>query len=655
MIIKSVRVQNFRCIYDETLPCEPLTALIGANGSGKSSFLRALDMFYTSNAKYTEDDFYDRDTSQDIIVTVGFTDLTEDEKKLFQKYVEGEELTVEKVMQWPPIKANQKYYGTSLQNPEFNSFRSASGGDLRREYNKLHEDKCSDLPEYTNKRDAERALQAWELSHPDQCSRQRDEGQFFGFKEVGEAHLERFARFIHVPAVRDASEDAAEGRGTALTEIMDLVVRSVLSQRKEIVELQETTQKQYEEIVDPTKLEELQTLERDLSNTLKTYVPDAGVKLTWLTGDVIDIPMPRADIKLVEDEYASSVERTGHGLQRAFILTMLQHLAVAESPIQEDMEDKETEKKEVPKVEPTLRMPSLIVCIEEPELYQHPNRQRHLSRILLKLASEGINGVADRAQIIYSTHSPLFVDIKRFDKVRVLKKVREETGKPKRTKVIYTNLDEVAKIVEKADGQPEGTYTGSTLEPRLQTLMTPWMNEGFFAKFAVLVEGQEDYAAVLGVATALGHDFESMGISVIPCMGKNNLDRPAAIFKKLQIPVYAVWDSDYQGTDARPEENHRLLRLFDHPIEDWPEKVTEDFACFKHTLNKTLRTEIGEQVFDNCLDSCRQRLCLGKKKHAMKNPQVIQEIITEAQNQGKSCQTLESIVSQIVACREMTS
>ena len=43
MIINSIRVQNFRCIRDETLPCEQLTALIGPNGSGKSSFLRALE------------------------------------------------------------------------------------------------------------------------------------------------------------------------------------------------------------------------------------------------------------------------------------------------------------------------------------------------------------------------------------------------------------------------------------------------------------------------------------------------------------------------------------------------------------------------------------------------------------------------------------
>lgn len=147
MIIKSIHVRNFRCIRDETLPCEQLTALVGPNGSGKSSFLRALDMFYTVSARYTEEDFYACDTSQDILITLTFTDLTEEEKRLSQKYVEGGELTVEKEMKWPVGKGSQKYYGTSLQNPEFDSFRSATGTNLRAEYNKLRE-KYSELPEY---------------------------------------------------------------------------------------------------------------------------------------------------------------------------------------------------------------------------------------------------------------------------------------------------------------------------------------------------------------------------------------------------------------------------------------------------------------------------------------------------------------------------
>lgn len=651
MIIKSIGVQNFRCIKDEVLPCEQLTVILGPNGSGKSSFLRALDMFYLPNARFTDEDIYNADTSEEIVITVAFTDLTNDERKLFHKYIEGKQLTVEKVIKAPLGKGSQKYYGTSLNNPTFDSFRSASGVELRRQYNQLREDGYSFLPPYTNKDEAEKAFQGWEESHPDQCMRRRDDGQFFGFKEVGEAHLERHTRFIPVPAVRDASEDAAEGRGTALTEIMDLVVRSVLSQRKEILELQEGTQERYEQIVDPTKLVELQTLETELGNTLKTYVPDAGVKLTWLGGEVIDIPMPKADIKVVEDGYPSSVERTGHGVQRAFILTMLQHLTSAQTRLDHDMGEEQSESTEAAKKEVARKIPNVIIGLEEPELYQHPNRQRHLAGILLKLATGTIKGVADCTQIIYSTHSPLFVDIRRVNNVRALRKVQKQSDLPKETKVVHTNLNEIAKIVEKADGKPVGTYTGDSLEPRLQALMTPWMNEGFFADLGVLVEGEEDRAAILGVGRCLGYDLESMGISVIPCMGKNNLDRPTAIFTTLGIPLYIVWDSDQGGKNAKPQDNHRLLRLFDQPIEDWPGKVTDRFACFKQTLHKTLRADVGEEVFDNTLNKSCKQLCLSKE-YGLMNPRVIEDIVNAGREQGKLDTTLEKIIAKIIALRE---
>ena len=658
MIIKALHLQNFRSIKDETLECDKLTALVGPNGAGKSSFLKALDMFYTVAASYTEDDYYAKYTTKDILITITFTGLIEEEKKLFQKYIEGGDLTVEKEMKWPPGKGSQKYYGTSLQNSEFDKFRKAQSAKERKE---AYEELCalskySELPKWTKQDDATKKLKEWEESNLDTCTRQRDEGQFFGFKEVGESHLERHTKFILIPAVRDASEDAAEGRGKVLSEIMDLVVRSVLAQREDVKKLQEDTQKKYEEITEPSNLIELKTLEDSLTDTLRTYVPDTQVNLTWLKAENIEIPMPKADIKLVEDNYPSPVERTGHGLQRAFILTMLQHLAVAQAPMQESCDEKQSITDNAEKVEPASKgkivMPNLILGIEEPELYQHPNRQRHLSKILFKLATGSIKGVAAQTQVIYSTHSPLFVDIERFKHLRMLRKKLAENDKPKQTKVFQTNLDEIVKIIEKADGKPEGTYTGETLEPRLKTLMTPWMNEGFFADIAVLVEGEEDRAAILGIASTLGHDFERIGISVIPCMGKNSIDRPTAIFRELGISVYAIWDSDEGGKDSKPEENHRLLRLFSQEIEDWPEKVTANFACFKKTLTLKLQDELGKEFFDSALESCRIKYFIARNDQALKNPIIIQEILTKAKTESRKSVTLEQIVENIVSLKK---
>lgn len=658
MIIKSVYVENFRCIRDETLHCERLTALVGANGTGKSSFLRAIELFYTASAKYTKQDFYGGDTEKPIIIRVTFTDLTDEEKKLFDKYVVSGELTVEKEMTWPPGRRSQKYYGASMRNSDFQPIRSASNAtEMKKHYQALlgHE-KYASLPQWTKKDDAPVAMEGWENEHLDQCSMGRDDGQFFGFKEVGQAHLERFTRFLFIPAVRDASEDAAEGRGTVLSDLMDLVVRSTLAERKEIQELRKDAQERYKEIMDPANLIELSTLQADLSATLSTYVPDALVNLEWTTDEQINIPLPKANIRLVEDGYPSPVARAGHGLQRAFILTMLQHLAKAQTssptPATDETapgEESETACTAVQDI--VVSMPNLILGIEEPELYQHPNRQRHLSRVLYRLATGHIKGVAQNTQVLYATHSPLFVDLQRFYTVRLLRKHLPDDGGPRHTVAFQTTLDDVAAIVEAADGKPEGTYSGATLQPRLQTLMTPWMNEGFFAGVAVLVEGEDDRAAILGVAGSQGHSFDSMEISVIPCMGKNNLDRPTAIFRKLQIPVFVVWDGDAGDKDAKPEDNHRLLRLMGAELEDWPEGVWSNYACFKRDLETTLRTELGETFFRAILDACRSELGFTKDKHALKCPGVIQRIIAGARQEGKTSATLESIVNSIVALR----
>jgi len=642
LIIKFLRVQNFRCIKDETLDSEELTALLGPNGSGKSSFLRALNIFYDPNARYTEEDFYNKDISQNIIITIKYVKLSHEEKKLFQKYVEDGELTVEKEVRWPYSRGSQKYYGTSLQNPQFQDFRSAKGTDLRRQYEKLREmEKYSSFPRYTNKDDAGSTLSSWEQSHPDGCIRERDDGQFFGFKEVGEAHLERYTKFLFIPAVRDASDDATESKGAVISELMDLVVRSTLSQRKEIEEFRENTQSRYREIFDPTKLEELKTLEKRLSETLQTYVPDSSITINWQEASGFDIPMPRANVKLVEDEYPSPVGYTGHGLQRAFILTLLQHLALAKLP--SELSEQDIEGKT------SFEIPSLIIGIEEPELYQHPNRQRHFSNVLLKLSTEGIPGIATQTQVIYSTHSPLFVDLERFNQIRVFHKETVEEGLPKQTIIEKTTLDEVAKIIEKADDQPEGTYTGETLKPRLRSLFRPWLNEGFFANKAVLVEGIEDRAAILATAKSRGYDFESLGISVLPCMGKTCLDRPYAIFQSLGIPVYVIWDSDEGGRDAKVEDNHRMLRLLGREIEDWPEIIEDNFACFKQKLMTTFKNEIGNEFFDAKIKECCDYFAIGRWNQAIKNPMVIQHVIEEGKKQGKSSPTLEKIIMKIMS------
>src|ERR1700722_16105233 len=155
----------------------------------------------------------------------------------------------------------------------------------------------------------------------------------------------------------------------------------------------------------------------------------------------------------------------------------------------------------------------------------------------------------------------MFVGLDRFDQARLFRKTIIEEGKPKCTMLSEATMDQIAEVLWKVCGSPGEKYTKDSLLPRLQPIMTPWMNEGFFADVVVLVEGEDDLAAILGVARARDVSLDALGISVIPCMGKTNLDRPTLIFRALGIPVYLVWDSDKGDKDDSSKTNRLLLRL----------------------------------------------------------------------------------------------
>lgn len=642
MIIKSVRVVNFRSIADETLHCERLTALVGRNGAGKSSFLRAVDLFYSTTPKVDADDFYDGRTDEEIVIAITFSDLSDKAAEAFSPYIQNGELTVERVFRWDGAKAVVKYHGSKLQHQAFDAIRNAStAAEKKRLYEELRPaDSYSSMPKWRNVAEGTQAIQVWEEEHPEACVRQRDDGQFFGFTEVAQGCLKKFTTFLFIPAIRDAASDAAEGPRSSLTTLMDLVVRNVIASRAAVKSLREETQKRYEELIGPARSTELPLLSDKLTDTLKTFAPEASVDLRWLPLDDVTIPMPRADIRLVEDGYSAPVNRTGHGLQRAFVLTMLQHLALAQTHTGEGAEGDDQQPAPV-------TLPDLVLAVEEPELYQHPNRQRHTARILARLADGSTPGVAEKTQVLFATHSPHFVNMERIDGVRLLRKVEVEPDTPKVTKVYSTSLDAVAEALWKYDGAAGEKYLGATLLPRLKSLMTPFMSEGFFADAIVLVEGDDDRAAIMGMSEVMDVDLESGGISVLPCSGKASLDRPAVIFGQLGIPVYLVWDSDKGDREGNPGDNHRLLRLVGQEVCDYPSGVDDNFACFETNLETTLRSEIGENDFDRHLRRCQAEMGIKKRKHAMKNPAVIANIIRAAQAEELVSETLVNIIVRI--------
>ncbi len=654
MNIREIRVKHFRSLRDATLSCDRLTAIVGRNGTGKSSFLRALELFYDQSAMATPDDFYNSDIDQDISITVTFSGLTPDALRLFSPYVDKGTLSVTRVFSGEQGRNNGKYHGTRLRNAEFDPVRNAEGlRAVTTAYRELRADQPEEhgsLPQVTRGADALAALEDWENRHPQACSPALDEGQFFGFKGVGKGYLGKHTTFIRIPAVRDALSDATEARGSSMTQLMDKVVRGTLASRADVMSFEAEVKARYVTLFDSSNLEELQGLESHLAATLGQYAPNAGITLDWSRLDGPQIPMPQAQVKLSEDGYESAVGRAGHGLQRAFILTALQHLAATQ--VADPSEKPSGESGEATSDAGSDDLPGLVLAIEEPELYQHPSRQRHMASVLYDLAMGSIPGVAKRTQVIYTTHAPLFVGLDRVDQIRLLRKRSHQPTQPPVTMVHATSLAQVAEELWSISDQKGVKYTADTLRPRMQVLLTPWMNEGFFADVVVLVEGEGDRSALLAVGELEGHDMESKGICVVPCGGKRSLDRPTVVFRELGIPTYVIWDNDKGSRDARPEDNRYLLRLVEAEEQDWPVGVWDTHAALDGNLERVLKREISEGVFEDLLSDRRGEFGM-KKKQARKNPFILRSIIRDADAKGLRSRTLTDIVNAILQIHPM--
>ena len=422
-------------------------------------------------------------------------------------------------------------------------------------------------------------------------------------------------------------------------------MRGTLASRADVMSFEAEVKARYVKLFDSSNLEELQGLESQLAATLGQYAPNAGIALDWSQLDGPQIPMPKAQVKLSEDGYESAVGRAGHGLQRTFILTMLQHLVAtqrAETSMKIGRESGEAKSDAG-----SDDLPSLILAIEEPELYQHPSRQRHMASVLFDLAMGFIPGVAKRTQVIYTTHAPLFVGLDRVDQIRLLRKRGHQPPQPPVTTVHATSLTQVADELWDISNREGVRYTADTLRPRMQVLLTPWMNEGFFADVVVLVEGEGDRSALLAVGELEGHDLESMGICVVPCRGKRSLDRPTVVFRELGIPTYVIWDNDDGNRDARPEDNRHLLRLVGAEEQDWPAGVWDTHAALDGNLEQVLEREISEEAFEALLSERRNEFGM-RSDQARKNPFILRSIIRDANAKGLRSCTLSKIVNAIV-------
>ena len=160
----------------------------------------------------------------------------------------------------------------------------------------------------------------------------------------------------------------------------------------------------------------------------------------------------------------------------------------------------------------------LVFLIEEPELYLRPQAQRYLYRLLREFSLAG-------NQVIYSTHSPAFLNVTRLDELVFVER-HAGTG----TRAL----------------QPEPVSADEDF--RVMTEFDAARSELFLARAAVLVEGLTEKLVLPFVFSALGYDVDREAISIIECGGKPNIPLFARICRATGIPFVVVHDSDKKAS-----------------------------------------------------------------------------------------------------------
>lgn len=638
MRLKRISIKNFRAIRDLTIDVGDHTVLVGGNGVGKSCILKAVDKFFSPSSRMEIDDYHERNVADPIEIALTFVDFSAEESDRFGSRIHGDEMTVARI--FSTATAGSRYYGMTPRHPAFAEIRAIEGARERRTaFNAIpREGIYEDLEAAQNADQMMAALDGWEHLHPNLCELDRDDGQFLGFANVGRGSLSKYISFVFVPAVRDAHADAVDGKNTVISQLIELLVRNVVNQKQEILEWQQKASAEYRDLTSPENIGELGDLTDKLNETLKVFYSDSGMDLQWRPIDDLKITLPTANVSLLEQGFTGPVEGKGHGLQRAFIFTILQHLAQAMFSARANDAPDEGQ-------EPASG--NLILAIEEPELYQHPTKQRHLATVLRAISSGGLPGVMTSTQLLVCSHSPHFVATDKFDEIRLARRVAAADEVRKECVIHQVTYDDVIADLHAGWDNAHAGMTHDSLKVRLHVLSNA-VAEGFFANAVVLVEGGGDFAAISAVAEANGVSLTSLGIAVLPIEGKTKIDRPLIIFRRFGIPCYAIWDNDsHSANDPSGQAANIALQKIcgiDDP-QDFGTQITPNFACLGTKLETILETEIGAE-FQTQIGLANFKFGL-KKKHLLKNPVAMGEIVRLCYQGNHRSETLDQIVAEI--------
>lgn len=546
MRILRARIEGFRCLDDVEVHFGNTTRIIGPNGVGKSSVLRALDWFFNGGT-LDESDICVRSTLARVRVEVEFGNLTDRDRNALGRYAPTSATTI---VLWKTLQDGRATVsGNARTYPPFGPIREASAAmEKRRLYKELRESSPElNLPLATTAPGVDEALTAWESANPSLLvdAEESTTTEFFGF--LGAAKLSGIFDFVFVSADLRASEEAESRRGALIGKLLQRSIDQAVITSK-INALIDDFDIAQQKVVRDGLAQQLDDLGRRLTQSVGAFAGERVIELS------AEVPTPRRGAlefgtRISDGDAHTLVAGQGHGFQRALLLGVLKLIS-------EDAQDEATSG-------------TVLLAIEEPELFQHPAQARSFARVLRKLGDDSASGM----QVAYATHSPLFIEPGRFEEIRRLHRTATLATKvlAASSATVHTRLQQFMNVDD--------------VQKQIDRVCPRQLAEAVFADTVVLVEGETDQSFIAALLERFRPDLLSRNLAVVEVSGKQGLPLADAVLSALGIQTLIIADNDEdkRSTDlAKATEkdqqrhasavssNHRLLRSVGEQAEDWP-------------------------------------------------------------------------------------
>lgn len=523
MNLTRVHIENLRCI--ETLEFFPkkYTSMIGPNNAGKSTTLRALEMILNQEIPAL-DEWRKGHEDKPIIIEAEFDSLQDWERKtpgvaahVFDNKIRIR-MSASIVMDLKKNKPKVEVKWESFRQEESIDGwpEGATLTKLSAELQKLAKDNNVLAKEFSKENVKESFRKIIREKNPEKVSKGAPNWSDSGMS-IPHALQQALPQAQLIPALRDAAEDGQPGANTSFGLLLERIILPAVIDSAEyktflgaVEGLQNRLQGKGSE-----QITALKDISREISERVSELI-SAKVTLAMEAPDVKKF-IGGSTLLQLDDGTLTRISLQGHGLQRALVFALLEVLASQSAKCVG---------------EEAINTRHTILLFEEPELYIHPHIMRRLKDALLKISQRC------GWQVIVTTHSPFMIDVGA-DPCSLVIHRRESSSKP--PTVLQLKTDPFA---------GDGT---SDERDRLRALLDfhPTVSEVFFAKHAVLVEGDTEMAVLSRQAelcrlAGVTDDYHK-DVTIVSCDGKWTIIPIARLLKAFNIPMRIIHDKDCKG------------------------------------------------------------------------------------------------------------